>query len=137
VARVLGAEWRRRRGARIDGSITELRTRPSISSISRPSISSLRPSISSLGKESNLLDDVESGMVHSAQDVYTESIDPRRDEWQTMILPVLKKMPLSSIIEKTGMSRRGVMDLRAGRSRPHRKNREKLTRVARECLPSE
>jgi hypothetical protein len=54
-----------------------------------------------------------------------------------MILPVLKSMPLSVIIEKSGMSRRALMDLRAGRSRPHRKTRERLGGVAREFVTTE
>lgn len=44
-------------------------------------------------------------MMHSADDVYTEYTDPRRDEWQTKILPVLKRMPLAEL-EKSGLSRR-------------------------------
>jgi hypothetical protein len=78
-----------------------------------------------IGKESNGLEDVESGMVHSAENIYTEYPDPRRGEWQTVILPVLKLMPLSELVAKTGMSRRALIDLRAGRSRPHPRN-EKL-----------
>jgi hypothetical protein len=34
-------------------------------------------------KEFNRLEDVESGTIHSGQDVYTEYPDERRDEWQT------------------------------------------------------
>jgi hypothetical protein len=83
-----------------------------------------------IGKESNRLEHVEAGLIHAAQDVYTEYSDPRRDEWQTIVLPVLKKAPLSLLVELSGMSRRAIMDLRAGRSRPHRKNREMLTAIA-------
>jgi hypothetical protein len=82
-----------------------------------------------IGKESNSLEDVESGLVHSAQSVYTEYPDPRRDEWQTKILPALKKVPLRILVGKSGMSRRALMNARAGRSRPHRKNREMLAAV--------
>jgi len=34
-----------------------------------------------IGKESNSLEEVDGGLVHSAQNVYTEYVDPRRDEW--------------------------------------------------------
>jgi hypothetical protein len=34
-----------------------------------------------IGKESNSLEEVDAGLVHSAQNVYTEYVDPRRDEW--------------------------------------------------------
>jgi hypothetical protein len=52
-----------------------------------------------IGKESNSLEDVESNLVHSEQNVYTEYSDPRRDEWQTKIVPALKKISLS-VLEK-------------------------------------
>ena len=84
-----------------------------------------------IGKESNSLEEVESGLIHSAQSVYTEYPDPRRDEWQTQILPALKKAPLSVLVGISGLSRRTVIDLRGGRSRPHRKNQELLAVVVR------
>ncbi len=80
-----------------------------------------------IGKESNSLEDVESGLVHSAGSVYTEYSDPRRDEWQTSILPALKKVPLKLLVKKSGMSRRALINARAGRSKPHRKNQKLLT----------
>jgi hypothetical protein len=83
-----------------------------------------------IGKESNSLDEVESGMVHSAQDVYTEYFDPHRDdEWTIKFLPLLRKIPLKVLVKLSGLSRRALIDLRAGRSRPHRKNREMLMRM--------
>jgi hypothetical protein len=82
-----------------------------------------------IGKESNSLEDVDAGMVHSAEDVYTEYSDPSRDEWQTLILPVLKKMPLAELVAKTGLSRRALIDLRAGRSRLHARNRVRLAEL--------
>jgi hypothetical protein len=85
--------------------------------------------IKSIGKESNSLEDVESGMVHSADDVYTEYPDPRRDEWQTGLLPALRAAPLAALIAETGMSRRALMDHRAGRSRPYARNLDVLRSV--------
>lgn len=49
-----------------------------------------------IGKESNRLEEIEAGVVHSAQGVYTEYPDPRREEWQTKILPALKKIPVAA-----------------------------------------
>ncbi|MHB8487393.1 MAG: hypothetical protein ACYDCM_16895 [Candidatus Acidiferrales bacterium] len=85
-----------------------------------------------IGKESNLIEDVESGLVHSEADVYTEYVDPRRDEWQTKILPALKQIPLNQLVELSGMSRSALKELRAGRSRPHRKNQNLLSLLLRE-----
>jgi len=84
-----------------------------------------------IGKEANLLEDAESGAVHSAQDVYTEYPDPRRDEWQTTVLPALKKAPLKLLVKMCPLSRRMLIDTRAGRSRPHGKNRELLASIIR------
>jgi hypothetical protein len=84
-----------------------------------------------IGKESNGLEEVESGMVHSAEAVSTEYPDPRRDVWQTKILPALREAPRQLLIRESGMSRRALMDLCAGRRRPHRKNQQKLTSLLR------
>jgi len=45
-----------------------------------------------IGKESNTLEEVGSGLVHSAHNVYTEYQDSKRDEWQTNIVPALRTM---------------------------------------------
>jgi len=79
-----------------------------------------------IGKESNLIEDVESGLVHSEVDIYTEYVDPKRDEWETKIRPALKKLSLSKLVRLGGLSRRAIIDLRMGRSRPHRKNQKLL-----------
>jgi hypothetical protein len=52
------------------------------------------------------MEDVESGLIHAAQNVYAEYPDPRRDEWQTKLLPIIKKAPLSQVMSMSGMSRR-------------------------------
>ena len=87
-----------------------------------------------IGKESNSLEDVDAGSIHSEKNAYTEYIDPRHDEWTTTIQPVLKKLPLRFLVTKCKdhISRRAIIDLRAGRSRPHRKNQVLLAAVLRE-----
>lgn len=86
-----------------------------------------------IGKESNSLEEVEAGLEHSQQDVYTEYPDPKRDEWETKIRPALQAAELADVIQlfKGKISRRALIDLRAGRSRPHRKNRELLIEIVR------
>jgi len=82
-----------------------------------------------IGKESNALEKVESGLVHSAESVYTEYIDSLR--WTKKILPALKQIPLKVLIEKCAgkLSRRALIDLRSGRSRPHPKNEKFLAEI--------
>jgi hypothetical protein len=84
-----------------------------------------------IGKESNSLEEVESGLEHSQENVYTEYPDQRRDEWQTKILPALRMAELAELVCQCEdkISRRALIDLRAGRSRPHRKNHELLTTI--------
>jgi len=84
-----------------------------------------------IGKESNSVEDVEAGAVHSAQSVYTEYEDQARDEWKMQILPTLKKIPLNTLVKECQgrLSRRAIIDLRAGRSRPHRQNQELLVQI--------
>ena len=84
-----------------------------------------------IGKESNSLEEVEAGLIHSAENIYTEYLDRRRDEFQTKILSALRKI-LPAILEKmSGLSPRMLRDTLAGRSRPYRKNQERLARIAR------
>jgi hypothetical protein len=87
-----------------------------------------------IGKESNSLEEVESGLIQSDQNVYTEYPDQRRDEWQTVILPALRLPPLTELVAKClgQMSRRALVDTRAGRSRPHPRNRTLLEQVCQE-----
>jgi hypothetical protein len=82
-----------------------------------------------IGKESNSLEEVGSGLIHSAQSVYTEYPDPRRDTWQTKVLPALRKAPLTQLANKSGMSLSALKEIRAGRSRPHLNDQRKLTAV--------
>jgi hypothetical protein len=85
-----------------------------------------------IGKESNSLEEVDAGLVHSEQTVYTEYIDPRRDEWQAEILPAMKRVPLTVLQKESGFCRRMLMKARAGITRPHRKNRERLAAILRQ-----
>ena len=70
-------------------------------------------------------------MVHSEQNVYTEYADPKRTEWITKIQPALKKPKLEVLVEACGkrLSRREIIELRAGRKKPHRKSQELLASV--------
>jgi hypothetical protein len=80
-----------------------------------------------IGKESNQLEAVDAGLIHSDKNIYTEYVNKNRDEWQMKILPALKRLPLLLLISESGLSRRALLDIRAGRSRPHPVNQERLT----------
>jgi hypothetical protein len=67
-----------------------------------------------IGKESNKLEEVEEGVVADAGDVYTEYPDPRRDEWATKWLPVLRATPVPQL-QKQGVARATIYAVRTGR----------------------
>jgi len=87
--------------------------------------------IKCIGKESNSLENVDEGMVHSEQNVYTEYADPKRSDWITKIQPALKKVKLTVLVKACGtrLSRREIIELRAGRKKPHRRTLELLKSI--------
>jgi hypothetical protein len=87
--------------------------------------------IKCIGKESNSLEDVDEGLAHSEQNVYTEYPDPKRNEWITKIQAALKKVKLAVLVKACGkrLSRREIIELRAGRKKPHRKTQELLVAI--------
>jgi len=70
--------------------------------------------------------------IGSAEFVVTR-LDPRRGEWQTEILPAVRRASLATLISECAgrLSRRALIDIRSGRSTPHRKNQELLASVVR------
>jgi hypothetical protein len=84
-----------------------------------------------IGKESNSLEQVDSGLIHSAESVYTEYENRERDEWETKIRPELTKVSLSFLAQKTGLSRRMLIDARTGKRRPHPTNQLKIAETLR------
>ncbi|HLZ50328.1 MAG TPA: hypothetical protein VKP61_06250 [Candidatus Acidoferrum sp.] len=93
--------------------------------------------IKCIAKESNSLEKAEEGTVHSEQNVYTEYSDPKLSEWITKLQPALKKPPLVVLVKECEdrLSRRELIELRAGRSKPHRKNQELLAAILKNlCL---
>lgn len=81
-----------------------------------------------IGKESNKLEDVQEGSASDAADVYTEYPDQRRDNWMTETLPKLRAMPMQELIEQSGLSRRALQMIRAGR-RPASRNQHLLSAI--------
>jgi len=82
-----------------------------------------------IGRESNQLEEIEAGVIHSPESVYTEYPDPSRDEWQTRILPILKKIPIAALMRVSGRSRSMLTRTVAGTSRPRRKNQDQLKSI--------
>ena len=87
--------------------------------------------IRSIGKESNSLESVEEGTAHPEVTVYTEYTDPKKTEWITKIQPALKKPKLEVLVEACGkrLSRREIIELRAGGKKPHRRTQQLLESI--------
>jgi len=87
--------------------------------------------IKCIGKESNSLESVDEGLEQSAKNVYTEYSDPKRTEWITKIQPALNKVKLAVLVKACGkrLSRRELIQLRAGMKKPHRKTRRLLESI--------
>jgi hypothetical protein len=89
-----------------------------------------RGTLTYVGKESNKLEEVEAGLIHDPEEVYTEYADPREDPWRTIVLPVLKQMPRRALMEATGLSRSQVTAIRNGHAMPRLHHRAVLIRAA-------
>jgi len=91
-----------------------------------------------VGRESNRLEEVEAGLGHDPDDVYSEYADVTRDPWQSLVLPVLKHIPAKRIVEETGLAMSTVKATRNAHAVPRDRNRETLiqtaTKYAREQL---
>jgi hypothetical protein len=83
-----------------------------------------------VGKESNRLEEVEAGLVHDPEEVYTEYTDPAHDAWQTLVVPVLKHMPRAVLAQQAGVSERTIAAIRNGQATPRAAHREALIRAA-------
>jgi hypothetical protein len=82
-----------------------------------------------IGKESNLLEEVEEQSLLDGSEVYSKYADPRRDEWATKILAKLKAVPMRELMERTGLPRSTLQAIRAGR-KPQRRNHDILLAIA-------
>ena len=74
-----------------------------------------------IGKESNRLEEVDAGLVHSAESVYTIYPDPKRDAWEKF-WPTLQAFPLPLLVSETGLSPRMIIKARRGHVRPRPRN---------------
>jgi len=110
-----------------DGRPCDRRT---IGLLQRRVVRSLLELTAHVGKESNRLEEVEAGIEHDPDEVWTEYVDPARDSWRTLVLPVLRQIPAKELADATGLAVSTVKAARNGHTNPHGRNREVLTRAA-------
>jgi hypothetical protein len=87
-------------------------------------------SIAHIGKETNLLDEIQAGLIGAEREVLAEYTDLAYEAWLRLVLPVLRELPVRAVAEATGLGERTLKDLRAGRSRPRPATRERLVALA-------
>ena len=87
-----------------------------------------------IGKESNKLEEVEAGLIHSEDSVYITYPDPARDDWERMIRPKLQEIPLSVQIAESGISRRTLVKYRRGHARPRLRYQRLLAEAVSKIL---
>ncbi len=112
--------------------------RGTVGLLRRRGVQTMPEPLAYVGKESNRLEEVEAGLGHDPDDVYTEYADVTRDPWQSLVLPVLKHIPAKQLVEETGLAMSTVKATRNGHTVPRDRNRETLaqtaTKYAREQL---
>jgi transcriptional regulator with XRE-family HTH domain len=81
--------------------------------------------IEHVGKEMNELDDVLAGVVHDEDRIVTRYVDPSHVSFDRFRV-LLRAIPKSDLVERTGLSPRTIEMLRRGRALPHPDNQDKL-----------
>jgi hypothetical protein len=77
-----------------------------------------------IGKEANEMEDVQAGLVHAADEVINEYVDPRRDFWHTVVRPAMKRASLNALQRVTRLPRQTLVDARRNRRKVRRKTRQ-------------
>ncbi len=104
--------------------------RGTVGLLRRRQVRSVPDLVTYVGKESNRLEEVEAGLGHDPDEVYTQYPDPRRDTWRALVLPVLKHIPAKRLAEETGLAMSTIKAARNGHAVPHGRNRAALARAA-------
>jgi hypothetical protein len=86
-----------------------------------------------IGKESNRLEEVDAGLIHSPDDVYTVYPDQTGDYWERVVRPLLneRSVTLRMLMGETGLSRRMLIKARKGYVRPHPRNQRLIVEALR------
>lgn len=88
-------------------------------------------SLTHVGKESNLLEDIQGGLVSDENEVLIEYRDPARDPFRTLAVEVLRALPVRQVATEAGLGLTTVKDtLRGAVKDPRKETRERLTAVA-------
>jgi hypothetical protein len=83
-----------------------------------------------VGKESNKLEEMDAGIEHDPDEIWTEYRDANRDPWLAFVVPVLKAMSLIELVAATGLSDRALRAIRNAHTMPRPTHKNALLRSA-------
>jgi hypothetical protein len=83
-----------------------------------------------VGQKLNRLEEVESGLEHDLDEIYTEYVDLDRDPWRRLVLPVLRQIPAGILAHAVGISVQSVRKIRNEQSGARRQHLDEISRVA-------
>jgi hypothetical protein len=87
-------------------------------------------SITHIGKETNLLDEVQAGLISDEEQVLTEYVDQQLEVFATIVLPVLCEMPIAVAARASHLNPRTIKRIRAQAIEPSSESRRRLLRAA-------
>jgi hypothetical protein len=83
-----------------------------------------------VGKELDQFEEVDAGLEHDPDEIWTEYLHPNRDSWRSLVLPVLRTVPRVGVTEGAGISERALRALLSGSAAPWASTRAKLLAFA-------
>jgi len=86
-------------------------------------------SVHFIGKESNKLDEVQSGLIHSPESAVLEFQATDCDRWARVVLPVMQSLGVGEVVARTGLPERTVRAALGGR-RPSASTRDAIEELA-------
>jgi hypothetical protein len=93
--------------------------------------------VAHVGKETNKLEEVESGLERDPKVIYTEYHCLGRDEWTTVILPRMRRTNLTALARECRVSERQLRTLVAGKVTPHCNTQRRIFEAIRSSPPRE
>ena len=86
-------------------------------------------SLTHIGKEANLLDEIQAGLIGDEKEVLSEYVDLRRDPF-VLVRRILAELPVARVARDTGLDPSTVKRIRSGHVQPSPHSRAMLTRYA-------
>jgi hypothetical protein len=102
--------------------------RAKVGLLGRRTVHALPPTY--IGKETNQREEATSGLVHDLDEVLNQYGDPEQDTFSTLVVPVLREMPVADVARAAKRSPRSIKADRAGDAMPRPATREALVKIA-------